>query len=379
MHFIDQVDIRVQAGDGGNGCSAFRREKFTPLGGPSGGDGGNGGSVWMQADNRLTTLLDLRYKPLWKAERGEHGRGRDQYGAGGGDLVVRVPVGTQVIDIEEERLIADLTVAGQRVIVAKGGQGGRGNIHFATPHDRAPRHHEPGKPGEARALRLELKLLADAGLVGFPNVGKSTFIARVSRARPKIADYPFTTLVPNLGVVSLGLEHSIVIADIPGIIEGAADGTGLGLQFLRHVERTKALLFLVTVLPGEAPSPEEQWQVLMGELQRYGSTLLDKPMVVALSQADRTDVREHFDAFQQALSSPQPERRSLHSVHLVSSVTGEGVDEVLRAIAGCVREHDAATQARQAKAADAGAVPIGPHATATRTEPIDGHEEENGV
>jgi len=245
VQFVDEVEIEVEAGRGGDGCVAFRREKYRPLGGPSGGDGGDGGSVSLRADPRLGTLVDLRYRRLIKAKSREPGRGKDQYGRGAEDVRVRVPVGTQVFDVASGELVADLTVPDAPVVVARGGRGGRGNIHFVTPYDRAPRRAEEGRPGESRRLRLELKLLADVGVVGFPNAGKSTFIARVSRARPKIADYPFTTLVPNLGVVRLGEERSFVIADIPGLIEGAHEGRGLGDRFLGHVERCGALLHLV--------------------------------------------------------------------------------------------------------------------------------------
>src|SRR5262245_60118115 len=244
MHFIDEITLEVRAGDGGDGSSAMRREKYRPLGGPAGGDGGGGGDVVLEADERLTTLLDLKHRRVLKAGHGEHGRGKDQYGKRGEALVVRVPLGTQVFDAESGELRADLDQPGQRCVVARGGRGGRGNLHFATPTERAPTRAEPGAKGERNKLRLELKLLADVGIVGFPNVGKSTLIAAVSKARPRVADYPFTTLVPNLGVVSRGEERGFVIADIPGLIEGAAEGHGLGHRFLKHVERTRVLLHL---------------------------------------------------------------------------------------------------------------------------------------
>lgn len=326
MQFIDEVVIDVAGGDGGNGCVAWRREKFVPLGGPAGGDGGNGGSVIFEADSRLTTLLDLHYRRRLDAERGEHGRGRDQYGKGGEDMRVRVPVGTQVYDAGTGELIVDLDAPGKTHVVARGGKGGRGNIHFATPYDRAPRRAEPGEAGERRKLRLELKLLADVGIVGFPNVGKSTFIASVSRARPKIADYPFTTLVPNLGVVSLGEERSFVVADIPGIIEGAAEGAGLGLRFLRHVERTRLLLHLITVDPDPARDPLRDYDVLLAELQRFSPELAKRPMVAAMSKMDLPDVREALPRVREALAARGVELLPM------SAATHEGVQDVLIAL-----------------------------------------------
>jgi GTP-binding protein len=247
--FIDEAQIRVKAGDGGDGAVAFRREKFVPLGGPSGGDGGNGGSVVLEVDEGLGTLLDFRYRTEYKAPTGEKGGNKDMYGRSGEDLVLRVPPGTQVFDAAHGKLLGDLRTHGQRLVVARGGRGGRGNIHFKTPTERAPRRAYPGSPGQERQLRLELKLLADVGLLGFPNVGKSSFIARVSAARPKIADYPFTTLVPNLGVVGLSGERSFVVADVPGLIEGAHAGAGLGHRFLRHLERTRLLRHLLVLVP----------------------------------------------------------------------------------------------------------------------------------
>ncbi|MEA2698945.1 MAG: GTPase, partial [Myxococcales bacterium] len=245
MQFVDEVRIHVQAGDGGKGAVAFRREKYVPKGGPSGGDGGEGGSVILVVDGGMSTLLDFRYRKEYLAPSGVPGANKDRYGRAGEDLVLRVPPGTQVFDETAGHLIADLRTDGERFVVAKGGKGGRGNIHFATPTDRAPRRSEPGLPGEERSVRLELKLLADIGLLGFPNVGKSSLIARISAARPKIADYPFTTLVPNLGMVRMSGERSFVVADIPGLIEGAHDGAGLGVRFLRHLERTRVLIHLL--------------------------------------------------------------------------------------------------------------------------------------
>ena len=335
MQFIDEVEVEVRAGDGGNGAVAFRREKYIPFGGPAGGDGGQGGDVVLEGDSGLGTLLDLRYRKVIKAQRGENGRGKDQYGKGGADEVVRVPLGTQVFDAESGDLIADVDAHAQRVVVARGGRGGRGNIHFATSVDRAPRRAEPGEPGETRKLRLELKLLADVGVVGFPNVGKSTFIATVSRARPKIADYPFTTLTPNLGVVSLGEERSFVIADIPGLIEGAAEGAGLGHRFLKHVERTRVLVHLVTVDPDPARDPVKDFDVLVQELARFDAELASRPMIVAMSRLDLPEVREALEDTRAAM------RERGHDLLAFSSATREGVDDLLIAIERLLLEHPA--------------------------------------
>ena len=326
MQFVDEVELEAQAGDGGNGCVAFRREKYVPLGGPAGGDGGKGGNVTLVADPRLTTLLDLRYRRILQAQRGEHGRGKDQYGKAGDDCRVRVPVGTQVYDAEAGTLLADLNKPDQEVVVAKGGRGGRGNIHFATPEDRGPRRSEPGIPGEQKRLKLELKLLADVGVVGFPNVGKSTFIACVSRARPKIADYPFTTLVPNLGVVSLGADRSFVVADIPGIIEGAAEGAGLGLRFLKHIERTRVLLHVVAPDPDPEREPVRDFDTLATELARFDADLARRPAVVAVNKTDLPDGQATFVALRDGLAD-----RGM-VVLPFSAATGAGVDDVLIAL-----------------------------------------------
>jgi GTPase len=295
VQFVDEVRITVQAGHGGNGIIAFRREKNNPLGGPSGGDGGDGGDIELEATERLSTLLDLHYRRDIKAQNGEHGRGKDQYGKGGRGVVVRVPVGTQVYDDETDELIADLDRDDMHFIVARGGRGGFGNMHFATPSERIPRRAEPGERGEHRRLRLELKLLADVGVVGFPNVGKSTFIAAVSAARPKIADYPFTTLVPNLGVASLGPDRSFVVADIPGIIEGAAEGAGLGLRFLRHVERCRVLLHVVAPDPDPSRDVLADYDVLEKELEHFDPELVKRPRVVALGKIDLLSREEIAD------------------------------------------------------------------------------------
>ncbi|MBP8811657.1 MAG: GTPase ObgE [Kofleriaceae bacterium] len=328
MQFIDEATIHVKAGDGGNGSAAMRREDNVPLGGPSGGDGGNGGSVVFQADTQLSTLLDFRYRRHYKADSGEHGRPKDQYGAAAVDLVLRVPIGTVIYDVDSGDLLADLDRDGARAVIAAGGKGGRGNIHFKTPWNQAPRTCEPGTPGEARNLRLELKLLADVGLLGYPNVGKSTFIARVSRARPKIADYPFTTLVPNLGVVRLSDERTLVIADIPGLIEGAAEGAGLGHQFLRHVERCRALLHILddTFTTGPERSPLHDFDVINAELARYAPGLAATPQVVVLNKLDAGTTHGSIDELRAAFAE-----RGV-TLLTMSAATGEGVDLVLEAL-----------------------------------------------
>jgi GTP-binding protein len=338
VKFIDSCEIKVAAGAGGNGCVAFRREKYIPHGGPAGGDGGKGGDVIFVGDEGKTTLFDVALLRVLQAERGEHGRGKDQYGKAGKDLVVHVPVGTQGFDLDTRALVFDVSGRGQRIVVVRGGRGGRGNIHFATPYDRAPRRAEPGEPGEEKRLRLELKILADVGLLGFPNVGKSTFVRAVSRARPKVADYPFTTLVPHLGVVSLGDDANFVIADIPGLIPGAAAGAGLGFRFLKHVERTRALLHLVSLDPREASyekglgaaeggrDPIADFDAINEELSKFDPALAARPQIVAMSKADLPEVREAWPSVQRRM-----EKRGV-DLKLVSAVTGEGVREVLQAL-----------------------------------------------
>ncbi|MCP4446406.1 MAG: GTPase ObgE [Myxococcales bacterium] len=325
MQFIDHVKIHVKAGDGGNGCAAFRRESHTPKGGPSGGDGGYGGSVILRADEQLSTLLDFRFKREFKAVRGEDGRGKDQYGKGGDDLVLKVPPGTIVYNLERDELIADLDKAGDEVKVAQGGLGGRGNIHFASPWNQTPQEAEDGTPGTQQNLRLELKLLADVGLLGYPSVGKSTFITKVSKARPKIADYPFTTLIPNLGVVRLDTERQMVIADIPGLIEGASDGAGLGHQFLRHVERTRVLIHIVeaSVFTGPDREPEGDFDRINQELARYAPHLAEKKQIVVLNKIDLTETRDSLDGIRALFKERGVDLLTM------SSITGEGVDAVL--------------------------------------------------
>ena len=286
MKFVDEANIKVQAGDGGNGCISFRREKFIPFGGPDGGDGGFGGSVWLVADEGLNTLVDFRHQRSFKGQRGQNGMGSQMYGKGGDDYTIRVPVGTMVTNVDTDELIGDLTGHGQRMLVAQGGKGGLGNIHFKTSVNRAPRKSTPGTPGDLRELKLELRLLADVGLLGFPNAGKSTFIRAVSAATPRVADYPFTTLQPNLGVVSLGVDQSFVIADIPGLIEGASEGAGLGIQFLRHVARTSLLLHLVDIAPVDGVNVADQVRAIEHELEKFNPELLERPRWLVLNKSD---------------------------------------------------------------------------------------------
>ncbi len=323
--FIDEAKIRVQAGGGGNGCVAFRREKFVPRGGPSGGDGGKGGDVIMESSERHNTLVHFRFNPEYKAERGRHGEGSNRTGREGADVVLKVPVGTIVYDEQTGQRVHDFGQANERVVIARGGRGGRGNARFATSTHQAPRECEPGRPGEEKTLRLELKLLADVGLVGYPNVGKSTLIARISAARPKIADYPFTTLEPNLGVVAVGEEPqliSFVVADIPGLIEGASQGAGLGTQFLRHIERTRLLVHLVDASGASGrPDPVKDFEIIMNELKSYGAGLEDKPMIVAASKIDVAE-KDKLAKLKRYCKK--------HGLELfpISAVTGEGVEKL---------------------------------------------------
>jgi GTP-binding protein len=293
MKFVDEAEITVFAGNGGNGCISFRREKFIPLGGPDGGDGGDGGSVWLVADENLNTLIDFRHERQFRAQRGQNGMGREMYGKAGEDVEIRVPVGTEVINVATDEIIGELLEHGARLLVARGGKGGMGNVHFKSSLNRAPRKATPGTPGEERDLRLEMRLLADVGLLGFPNAGKSTFIRAVSSATPKVADYPFTTLHPNLGVVRVEAYRSFVVADIPGIIEGAAEGAGLGTLFLRHVQRTRVLLHLVDMAPfDESIDPAEQVRAIENELRKYDPAMLEKPRWLVLNKGDLLDDEE---------------------------------------------------------------------------------------
>ena len=327
MKFVDEVSIRVRAGDGGNGCVAFRREKYVPRGGPSGGDGGDGGSVILEADASLSTLLDLSYPRTLQARRGEHGRGKDQYGAGGDDLVLRVPLGTLAYDGTTGELLADLAAAGATAVVAAGGHGGRGNRHFTSSTNRAPRRAEPGAPGEQRTLRLELRLLADVGLLGFPNVGKSTLIRTVSAARPRVADYPFTTLVPHLGVVKLDDETSFVVADVPGLIPGASEGEGLGTRFLRHLSRTTVLLHLLDVSGLTERDPLDDYDVLRRELSRASLELAAKPELVVAGKLDLAETRDALAAVTQRFAE-----RGI-TLYAVSGATGEGTRDLMWEVA----------------------------------------------
>jgi GTP-binding protein len=322
--FIDEAVIYVKGGDGGNGCVAFRREKYVPRGGPSGGDGGRGGDVFLEANPHYSTLLHLRFNPEHKAERGRHGEGSNRTGRDGASVVVPVPVGVLVYDAETGELLHDFTEPGQRFLAARGGRGGRGNARFATSTHQAPREHEPGQPGEERRLRLELKLLADAGLVGFPNAGKSTLISRISAARPKIADYPFTTLEPHLGVVQLDDQRSFVVADIPGLIEGAHLGHGLGTRFLRHLERTRLLLHLVDVSEASGRDPVQDFHVVMNELASFSPDLAAKPMFVVATKLDAAQDPERL----KALRSLAAKKRL--PFYAISSVTGEGLAKLKR-------------------------------------------------
>ena len=335
MKFVDEARIEVIAGDGGKGAIAFRREKFIPKGGPSGGDGGRGGSIWAVADLNVNTLIDYRYARLHRARNGEVGGGSDRYGRGADDIVLRVPVGTQFFDDETGELLFDLTRHGERVLVAKGGQGGLGNLHFKTSTNRAPRQSTPGGAGEARKLRLELKVLADVGLLGMPNAGKSTFITQVSNARPKIADYPFTTLHPNLGVVRVAEERSFVVADVPGLIEGAAEGAGLGHQFLRHLQRTKLLLHLVDLSPydGERDAVAEA-RAIVKELRKYDADLHEKPRWLVLNKLDTLEGEPGARGTPRAKAISEFKRRLRWSgpSFEISALTGEGCAELCNAI-----------------------------------------------
>jgi GTP-binding protein len=328
--FIDEAKIFVEGGEGGRGCVSFRREKFVPKGGPDGGDGGKGGDIVLQADRNLSTLLDFRYKRRYSAERGEHGRGSDQKGRDGSDTFIRVPVGTVVRQVDTGAVLADIVAHEQRFVAARGGRGGRGNTHFKSSINQAPRHAEPGEPGEARWLALELKLLADVGLIGLPNAGKSTLLGCISAARPKIAPYPFTTLVPQLGIVRLRDERSCVVADIPGLIEGAHQGKGLGHQFLRHIERTRLLIHLVDMTASGEPGPLTSFEAVNRELLAYEPTLAEKPQLVVATKMDIPSAKQAWERFQPAIAA-----RGFH-VLAISAVTGEGIgtllDEISRAL-----------------------------------------------
>src|SRR5713226_6142728 len=333
MQFLDRAKILVKAGDGGNGVTAFRREKFVPRGGPSGGDGGRGGSVYMEATEQLNTLLQFRFNPEFRAGRGSHGEGSNCHGRDGEDRIVLVPAGTLVTDGETGELVHDFSEAADRIVIARGGRGGRGNAQFATSTNRAPRHHTDGEPGEVRTLQLELKLIADMGLVGFPNVGKSTLISRISAARPKIADYPFTTLEPGLGVVSAdgapgrNVGRTFVVADLPGLIEGAHAGAGLGTRFLRHIERTRLLAHLIDTSDASDRDPVRDFEIIQGELAAFSAALAAKPMLVVATKLDATTDRARLESLRAFCASRQLE------FYAISAVTGEGVAHLVRAMA----------------------------------------------
>ncbi len=323
MNFIDEVSIVVKAGDGGRGCVSFRREKYVPRGGPDGGDGGDGGDVIIRAESRITSLIDLRYRRRYTAQRGQHGMGSDRHGKNGRSVTIRVPVGTVVKDEETGEVLADLTRDGQEFVCARGGRGGKGNARFATPTNQAPRYAQPGEEGEERHLRLELKLLADVGIIGFPNAGKSTLIAHISAARPKIADYPFTTLVPNLGVVRYGDFGGFVVADIPGLVEGAHRGKGLGTRFLKHIERTSVFIHLLDLSPATGRDPLEDYRIVNEELRLFNPELAQRPQVVALNKVDITGARERAVELLKFFNAKGIK------VQAISAVTGEGLKELV--------------------------------------------------
>jgi GTP-binding protein len=329
MKFVDEASILVAAGNGGNGSASFRREKYVPFGGPDGGDGGRGGSVFLEGESGLNTLVDFRHKRKYKAQNGQGGSGRNMTGKSGEDIVIRVPLGTIVKDEESGDIVGEVTEQGQRLLVAKGGKGGLGNVHFKSSTNRAPRQTVPATPGEARQLSLELKVLADVGLLGFPNAGKSTLITAVSAARPKVADYPFTTLYPNLGVVRIDIERSFVIADIPGLIEGAAEGTGLGIQFLKHLQRTRLLLHLVDLAPLALDvDPVSQVKQLEEEMQKFDAGLMDKPRWLVFTKADLMPPEEAQTKAEEVVAALEWEEPWV----LISSVTQSGTDELMQQV-----------------------------------------------
>lgn len=353
MKFVDEVWIDVAAGDGGNGCSAFRREKYREFGGPSGGDGGRGGHVYAQADANLNTLVDFRHARRFRAERGQHGMGSDKFGAAGADITLKMPVGTVISDADTGEVLFELLAPDQRVMLAKGGDGGFGNLRFKTSTNRAPRKKTPGWPGQTLQIRLELKVLADVGLLGLPNAGKSTFIAAVSNARPKIADYPFTTLYPNLGVVRAGPARSFVVADIPGLIEGASEGAGLGHQFLRHLQRTRLLLHVIDLAPMDGADPAEQARGIIAELKAYDRALYDKPRWLVLNKLDMVPAEERA-----ARVADVVERLGWPGrVFEISALTRAGCDRLVHAVADHLAEQARADAEADNADVDAGWMP----------------------
>ena len=335
MKFVDEAEITVEAGKGGNGCLSFRREKYIERGGPDGGDGGDGGSVFLQADSALNTLVDFRFQPRYRAESGKPGQGRNCTGRGGEDLLVKVPLGTSVIDVDTEELIADLNQPGVPVMVAKGGFHGLGNTRFKSSTNRAPRKTTHGTPGEARTLQLQLRLVADVGLLGLPNAGKSTLIRSVSAAKPKVADYPFTTLVPNLGVVSLGLERSFVMADIPGLIEGASEGAGLGFRFLKHLSRTHLLLHLIDAMPVDGSDPVANARSIIGELENFSPTLASKERWLVINKVDLMQA----DAVEELISALRSELDWQGEIHQISALSGIGCNDLCENLMASIEEH----------------------------------------
>lgn len=325
--FIDEATIYINSGKGGNGCISFRREKFVPRGGPNGGDGGKGGDIIFVTNENLSSLLDFRYKNKYKAKNGEHGKGKDQHGKNAPNLIIPVPIGTLITNLDTGEVLGDLTYNKQQIVAAKGGTGGRGNARFTSSTNQAPRHAEPGQEGRELNLLLELKLLADVGIIGFPNAGKSTLISKISAARPKIADYPFTTLVPNLGVVSYDDGKTFVVADIPGIIEGAHEGTGLGIQFLKHVERTKILLHLLDLSPMTNRDTIEDYNTMNKELKAFSKELSKKPQIIALNKVDITEAKQTAVKIEKYFKDKKSE------IHKISAITGDGVNELIYKIA----------------------------------------------
>jgi GTP-binding protein len=334
VKFVDEATIEVRSGAGGDGCMSFRREKHVPRGGPNGGDGGNGGDVYVMGNPQMSTLLDYKYRQHWAAKRGAHGKGKDQHGKNGKDLIIPVPMGTEVMDAENGELIVDVVEPNVRVLLLKGGRGGRGNARFVSPTNRAPREFEKGRPERTAVFRLSLKVIADVGIIGFPNAGKSTLISRISRARPKIADYPFTTLTPTLGIVSLGGGKSFVMADIPGIIEGAHRGVGLGTRFLKHVERTKVLIHLLDLNPQSGRDPARDYEILNSELESFSAALSEKPQVVAANKIDLPGSEKRFNELADELSTLDVD------IFPISAINGEGTKRLLNAVCGAMERLD---------------------------------------